>query len=49
MMRLTAAEFRKLFTTRLWLQMLLASAAWAAGYTALAAGFGRGARRDGLR
>jgi ABC-2 type transport system permease protein len=45
MMRLTAAEFGKLFTTRLWLWMLLASAAWTAGYTALAIGFdsGRGA------
>jgi ABC-2 type transport system permease protein len=44
-MRLTAAQFRKLFTTRLWLWMLLASAAWTAGYTALAIGFdnGRGA------
>jgi ABC-2 type transport system permease protein len=42
MMRLTAAEFRKLFTTRLWLWMLLASAAWTAGYTALAIVFGHG-------
>jgi len=46
MMRLTAAECRKLFTTRLWLWMLLASAAWTAGYTALAIGFGGG--RGGL-
>ncbi len=36
MTRLVAAEFRKLFTTRLWLWMLLASAAWTAGYSALA-------------
>jgi ABC-type transport system involved in multi-copper enzyme maturation permease subunit len=42
MRRLTAAEFRKLLTTRLWLWMLLASAAWTAGYTALAIGFDSG-------
>lgn len=41
-MRLTAAEFRKLLTTRLWLWMLLASAAWTAAYTALAIGFDSG-------
>ena len=46
MMRLIAAEFRKLFTTRLWLWMLLAAAAWTAGYTALAIVFGSG--RGGL-
>jgi ABC-2 type transport system permease protein len=46
MRRLTAAEFRKLFTTRLWLWMLMASVAWVAGYTALAIGFGSG--RAGL-
>lgn len=34
--RLISAEFRKLLTTRLWLWLLLASAAWAAGYCALA-------------
>lgn len=39
MMRLVRAEFRKLFTTRLWLWVLLACVAWAAGYTALAIGF----------
>lgn len=39
MMRLVAAEFRKLFTTRLWLWMLLVSVAWTAGYCALAIGF----------
>jgi ABC-2 type transport system permease protein len=42
MIRLTAAEFRKLFTTRLWLWTLLASAAWTAAYTALAIGFDSG-------
>ncbi len=36
MARLIKAEFRKLVTTRLWLWLLLASAAWAAGYCALA-------------
>jgi ABC-type transport system involved in multi-copper enzyme maturation permease subunit len=39
MMRLVRAEFRKLSTTRLWLWVLLACVAWAAGYTALAIGF----------
>jgi ABC-2 type transport system permease protein len=39
MMRLVRAEFRKLSTTWLWLWVLLASLAWAAGYTALAIGF----------
>jgi hypothetical protein len=39
MTRLVAAEFRKLFTTRLWLWMLLASVAWTIGYTALAIAF----------
>lgn len=34
--RLIAAEFRKLHTTRLWLWLLLVSAVWTAGYTALA-------------
>jgi ABC-2 type transport system permease protein len=34
--RLVRAEFRKLVTTRLWLWLLLASAAWAVGYCALA-------------
>jgi ABC-2 type transport system permease protein len=46
MMRLTAAEFRKLLTTRLWLWMLLVSVAWTAAYCALAIGFGN--RRSGL-
>jgi ABC-2 type transport system permease protein len=36
MARLIKAEFRKLVTTRLWLWLLLASAAWAAGYCGLA-------------
>ncbi|HLK76621.1 MAG TPA: hypothetical protein VKU77_23645 [Streptosporangiaceae bacterium] len=36
MTRLIAAEFRKLLTTRLWLWLLLASLAWAAGYCVLA-------------
>jgi ABC-2 type transport system permease protein len=36
MRRLVAAEFRKLFTTRLWLWLLLAAAAWTAGFSALA-------------
>ena len=36
MTRLIAAEFRKLFTTRLWLWLLLVSLAWTAGYCALA-------------
>jgi ABC-2 type transport system permease protein len=35
MIRLVAAEFRKLLTTRLWLWMLLVSVAWAIGYTSL--------------
>jgi ABC-2 type transport system permease protein len=39
MMRLVAAEFRKLFTTRLWLWILIASAVWTIGYTALAIAF----------
>lgn len=34
MTRLIAAEFRKLFTTRLWLWMLFVSAAWTVAYTA---------------
>ena len=42
MMPLVGAEFRKLFTTRLWLWMLLVSAAWAAGYCALAIAFDTG-------
>lgn len=42
MTRLTAAEFRKLFTVRLWLWMLLVSLAWAVGYTALAIAFNGG-------
>ena len=46
MTRLTAAEFRKLFTTRLWLWMLLASLAWTIGYTALAITFNGG--RSGM-
>ena len=36
MTRLVKAEFRKLLSTRLWCWMLLAAAAWTAGYTALA-------------
>jgi len=40
MTRLVAAEFGKLLTTRLWLWMLLASAAWTVGYSALAIVFG---------
>jgi hypothetical protein len=36
MTRLIVAEFRKLFTTRLWLWLLLVSAAWTAGYSASA-------------
>jgi ABC-2 type transport system permease protein len=40
MTRLVAAEFRKLLTTRLWLWILLAAAAWTAGYSALAIVFG---------
>ena len=36
MTRLVRAEFRKLLSTRLWCWMLLAAAAWTAGYTALA-------------
>lgn len=36
MTRLVAAEFGKLLTTRLWLWLLLVSAVWTAGYTALA-------------
>ena len=36
MTRLIAAEFRKLFTTRLWLWLTLVAAAWTAGYSALA-------------
>ncbi len=36
MTRLIAAEFRKLITIRLWLWILLASAAWTILYTALA-------------
>jgi ABC-type transport system involved in multi-copper enzyme maturation permease subunit len=47
MTRLTRAEFRKLLTTRLWLWLLAASAAWTAGYSALAIGFG-GGRGGGL-
>jgi len=39
MMRLIRAEVRKLATIRLWLWILLAAAAWTAGYTALAVGF----------
>src|SRR5215467_5763963 len=39
MTRLVAAEFRKLFTTRLWLWMLLASVAWTISYTTLAIAF----------
>lgn len=39
MTRLIRAEFRKLATTRLWLWLLAACAAWTAGYTALAIGF----------
>jgi ABC-2 type transport system permease protein len=39
MTRLIRAEARKLGTTRLWLWILLATVAWAAGYTALAVGF----------
>lgn len=35
MIRLVAAEFRKLFTTRLWLWILVVSAAWTIGYTSL--------------
>ncbi|MGH3155203.1 MAG: hypothetical protein ACRDNF_01300 [Streptosporangiaceae bacterium] len=46
MRRLTAAEFRKLLTTRLWMWMLLVSLAWAIGYTALAIAFNGG--RSGL-
>jgi len=42
MMPLAGAEFRKLFTTRLWLWVLLASAAWATGYCALAIAFNTG-------
>ena len=38
MPRLIRAEFRKLVTTRLWLWLLLASAAWTAGYDTLAIG-----------
>lgn len=38
MTRLVAAEFRKLFTTRLWLWILLVSAAWTVVYTALEVG-----------
>jgi ABC-2 type transport system permease protein len=38
---LLAAEFRKLFTTRLWLWLLLASIAWTAGYSALAITLGQ--------
>jgi len=34
--RLVKAEFRKLLSTRLWCWILLADAAWTAGYTALA-------------
>jgi len=34
--RLVKAEFRKLLSTRLWCWILLAAAAWTAGYTALA-------------
>lgn len=41
MTRLIAAEFRKLFTTRLWLWLLLASLAWTAGYCALAITLGQ--------
>jgi len=40
MMRLTAAEFRKVLTTRLWVWLLVASVAWTAGYCALAIAFG---------
>ena len=36
MTRLVRAEFRKLLSTGLWCWMLLAAAAWTAGYTALA-------------
>jgi hypothetical protein len=36
MTRLVAAEFRKLFTTRLWLWLLLGATAWTAGFCALA-------------
>jgi hypothetical protein len=39
MTRLIRAEFRKLATTRPWLWLLAACAAWTAGYTALAIGF----------
>jgi ABC-2 type transport system permease protein len=39
MSRLIRAEFRKLASTRLWLWILAACTAWAAGYTALAIGF----------
>ncbi|HEU5419466.1 MAG TPA: hypothetical protein VFV41_17385 [Streptosporangiaceae bacterium] len=46
MRRLTAAEFRKLVTIRLGLWILLASVAWAAGYTALALTYG--SRAGGL-
>jgi ABC-2 type transport system permease protein len=35
MIRLVAAELRKLLTTRLWLWMLLVSVAWTTGYTSL--------------
>jgi hypothetical protein len=41
MTRLIAAEFRKLFTTRLWLWLLLASAAWTGGFSALAIALGQ--------
>jgi ABC-2 type transport system permease protein len=41
MPRLIRAEFRKLVTTRLWLWLLLASAAWTVGYNALAIGLGQ--------
>jgi hypothetical protein len=38
MPRPVRAEFRKLVTTRLWLWLLLASAAWTGGYSAVAVG-----------
>ncbi len=46
MTRLIAAEFRKLFTTRLWLWILLLSLVWTAAYCALTIEFGN--NRPGL-
>lgn len=40
MTRLVAAEFRKLFTTRMWLWILLVAVAWASGYASLVVALG---------